>query len=153
MAEVQQQRLHELLVQQMTRAVPVAVRVSRNPLPEGHGALHVGRLVLNMSKYLIRLPNTSAKDHQRVRGRECKRGRLVVPTKTNQRTAPNGLTARRKAFAGQSCGRERFDSLTHSRCSRRPMATTHVCFGSTSAPPRSAPLAARLCQPDHATPA
>jgi hypothetical protein len=26
--------------------------------------LHVGRLVLNMSKYLIRLPNTSAKDHQ-----------------------------------------------------------------------------------------
>ena len=28
MAEVQQQRLHELLVQQMTRAVPVAVRVA-----------------------------------------------------------------------------------------------------------------------------
>ena len=35
--------------------------------------LHVGRLVLNMSKYLIRLPNTSAKDHQRVRGREVAR--------------------------------------------------------------------------------
>ena len=28
--------------------------------------LHVGRLVLNMSKYLIRLSNTSANDHQRV---------------------------------------------------------------------------------------
>jgi hypothetical protein len=28
MAEVQQQRLHELLVQQMTRAVPVAIRIS-----------------------------------------------------------------------------------------------------------------------------
>src|SRR5262249_21786332 len=26
-----------------------------------HGALHVGRLVLNVSKYLIRLPNTRAK--------------------------------------------------------------------------------------------
>jgi hypothetical protein len=35
--------------------------------------LHVGRLVLNISKYLIRLPNTSAKDHQRVRGREVAR--------------------------------------------------------------------------------
>src|SRR5262249_58413239 len=29
--------------------------------------LHIGRLVLNMSKYLIRLSNTSANDHQRVR--------------------------------------------------------------------------------------
>src|SRR5499427_11002707 len=86
LAEMQQQRLHELLIEQVTRAVPVAVGVARNTLPEGHGALHVGRLVLNMSKYLIRLSNTSANDHQRVRGRECKRGRLVVPTKTNQRT-------------------------------------------------------------------
>src|SRR6516164_9763833 len=31
MAEVQQQRLHELLVQQMTRAVPVAVGFPENP--------------------------------------------------------------------------------------------------------------------------
>src|SRR5262245_7456230 len=62
MTEVQQQRLHELLVQQMTRAVPVAVRVARHPLPERHSALHVDRLVLSMSKYLIRLSNTSAND-------------------------------------------------------------------------------------------
>src|SRR6516164_742568 len=48
LAEMQQQRLHELLIEQVTRAVPVAVRVSRQPWPEGHGALHVGRLVLNM---------------------------------------------------------------------------------------------------------
>src|SRR5262245_63952558 len=80
MAEVQQQRLHELLVQQMTRAVPVAVRVARHPLPERHGALHVGRLVLNVSKYLIRLPNTRGKNHQRVRAREVSQGSLVVPT-------------------------------------------------------------------------
>jgi hypothetical protein len=53
MAEIQQQRLHELLVQQVTRAVPVAVRVARNPLPERHGALRVGRLVLNVSNYLF----------------------------------------------------------------------------------------------------
>jgi hypothetical protein len=55
MAEVQQQRLHELLVQQMTRAVPVAMRISRNPLLEGHLALHVHRVVLNVSKCLMGL--------------------------------------------------------------------------------------------------
>src|SRR5262245_11618569 len=64
----------------MTRAVPVAVRVARHPLPERHGALHVGRLVLNVSKYLIRLPNTRGKNHQRVRAREVSQGSLVVPT-------------------------------------------------------------------------
>src|SRR5262245_36932359 len=57
MAEVQQQRLHELLVQQMTRAVPVAVRVARNPLLEGHLALHVGRVVLNVRKCLMHMRN------------------------------------------------------------------------------------------------
>jgi hypothetical protein len=72
--------LHELLVQEVTRAVPVAVRVSRNPLLEGHVALHVDRVVLNMSKYLIRLPITSAKDHQRVRGREVSEASLVLTT-------------------------------------------------------------------------
>src|SRR5262249_8901792 len=71
---MQQQRLHKLLVQQVTRAVPVAEMGARHPLLERHGALHVGRLVLSMSKYLIRLPNTSANDHQRVKGRERKRG-------------------------------------------------------------------------------
>ena len=50
MAEVQQQRLHELLVQQMTRAVPVAAWVARHPLLERHVALHIGRVVLNVSK-------------------------------------------------------------------------------------------------------
>jgi len=30
--------------------VPVAVGVARNPLLEGHLALHVGRVVLNVSK-------------------------------------------------------------------------------------------------------
>src|SRR5262245_5576746 len=58
MAEVQQQRLHELLVQQMTRAVPVAVRVARNPLLEGHTALHVHRVVLNVNKCLMGVQNT-----------------------------------------------------------------------------------------------
>jgi hypothetical protein len=53
MAEVQQQRLHELLVQQMTRAVPVPMRISRNPLLEGHLALHVHRVVLNVNKCLM----------------------------------------------------------------------------------------------------
>ena len=57
--EVQQQRLHELLVQQMTCTVPVAVGVARNPLLERHGALHVGRLVLNVSKYLFGLAECS----------------------------------------------------------------------------------------------
>ena len=41
-----QQRLHELLVQQVTRAVPVAVRIFRiqeSPLPGvGHGAVFLG---------------------------------------------------------------------------------------------------------------
>jgi hypothetical protein len=37
-----------------------------------------GRLVLNLSKYLIRLPNTRAKDHQWVGG--ASEGSLVVPT-------------------------------------------------------------------------
>src|SRR5262245_4972699 len=58
----------------MTRALPVAVKVSRHPLLERHGALHVGRLVLNVSKYLIRLPNARGKDHQRVRAREGESG-------------------------------------------------------------------------------
>jgi hypothetical protein len=40
----------------VTRVVSVSVRVARNPLPESHGALRVGRLVLNVSNYLIRLP-------------------------------------------------------------------------------------------------
>ena len=57
MTEVQQQRLHELLVQQMTCTVPVAVRVARNPLLERHVALHVGRVVLNVNKCLIGLQN------------------------------------------------------------------------------------------------
>ena len=48
--EVQQQRLHELLVQQVTCTMPIATRVSRKPLLEGHLALHVGRVVLNVSK-------------------------------------------------------------------------------------------------------
>jgi hypothetical protein len=38
-----------------------------------------------------------------------------------RRSGAGGLTARRKAFAGQSCRGERFDSLIHSRCSRRPV--------------------------------
>src|SRR5262249_3262309 len=38
MAEVQQQRLHEFLVQQMTRAVPVAVGGACTPWLERHGA-------------------------------------------------------------------------------------------------------------------
>ena len=58
MAEVQQQRLHELLVQQMTRAVPVAVRVARNPLLEGHLALHFHRVILNVNKCLMILQNS-----------------------------------------------------------------------------------------------
>jgi len=66
--KIKQERLEESLVKQVTCVMPVAVRVARNPSPERHGALHVGRLVLNMSKYLIRLPNTSAKDHQWVWG-------------------------------------------------------------------------------------
>jgi hypothetical protein len=37
-----------------------------------------GRLVLNLNKYLIRLPNTRAKDHQWVGG--ASEGSLVVPT-------------------------------------------------------------------------
>src|SRR5215510_2429784 len=65
--KIEQERLEESLIKKVTRAVPVAVRVARHPLLERHGALHVGRLVLNMSKYLIRLSNTSANDHQRVR--------------------------------------------------------------------------------------
>jgi hypothetical protein len=51
--KIQQERLEEFLVKQVTRAVPVAVRVARNPLLEGHVALHVDRVVLNMSKYLM----------------------------------------------------------------------------------------------------
>ena len=47
--------------------VPVAERISRQPWPECHDVLHVGSLVLSVSKYLIRLSNTSAKDHQRAR--------------------------------------------------------------------------------------
>src|SRR5262249_40872605 len=35
---MQQQRLHELLIEQVTRAVPVAVGIPRNPSPERHGA-------------------------------------------------------------------------------------------------------------------
>src|SRR5262245_11114789 len=58
LAEMQQQRLHELLIEQVTRAVPVATRVSRNPLLEGHLALHVHRVVLNVNKCLIGLQNT-----------------------------------------------------------------------------------------------
>src|SRR5262245_44027257 len=80
LAEVQQQRLHELLVQQMTRVVPVTVRVDRHPWPERHAALHVRSLVLIVSKYLIRLPNTSGKAHQRVWSREVGHSSLVVPT-------------------------------------------------------------------------
>jgi hypothetical protein len=54
--KIQQERLEEFLVKQVTRVVSVSVRVARNPLPESHGALRVGRLVLNVSNYLIRLP-------------------------------------------------------------------------------------------------
>jgi hypothetical protein len=74
LAEMQQQRLHELLIEQVTRAVPVAVGFPETPRLNIMALLHVGRLVLNMSKYLIRLPNTSAKDHQRVRAREGESG-------------------------------------------------------------------------------
>src|SRR5262249_3957960 len=35
---MQQQRLHELLIEQVTRAVPVAVGIPRNPSPDRHGA-------------------------------------------------------------------------------------------------------------------
>jgi len=38
------------------------------------------RLVLNVSKYLIRLPNTSAKDHQWIEGLRVYEASLVVPT-------------------------------------------------------------------------
>jgi hypothetical protein len=58
--EVQQQRLHELLVQQVTCTMPVATRVSRNPLLEGHLGLHVHRVVLNVNKCLMGLQNTFA---------------------------------------------------------------------------------------------
>jgi hypothetical protein len=54
--KIEQQRLEKSLVEQMTRVVPVAERVSRKPSLERHRALHVGRLVLNVSNYLIRLP-------------------------------------------------------------------------------------------------
>src|SRR5262249_53324866 len=38
LAEMQQQRLHELLIEQVTRAVPVAVGIPRHPWLERHGA-------------------------------------------------------------------------------------------------------------------
>src|SRR5262249_26734628 len=125
LAEMQQQRLHELLIEQVTRAMPVAVRVARNPLPKRHGALHVGRLVLSMSKYLIRLSNTSANDHQRVRGRERKRGfgcfgnvRLEVGDEWVCQCAG-------KAFTGQSCRGRWFDTLTDWSSSATAFAPGH----------------------------
>ena len=38
--------------------VPVAMRVARNPLLEGHLALHIHRVVLNVNKCLMGLQNT-----------------------------------------------------------------------------------------------
>ena len=55
--KIEQERLKESLIKQVTRAVPVAVRVARNPLLEGHLALHVHRVVLNVNKCLIGLQN------------------------------------------------------------------------------------------------
>src|SRR5947208_1922324 len=66
--KVEEEGLHEFLVKQVTRVVSISGRVARRPWLERHGALHLGRLVLSVSKYLIRLPNTSAKDHQWIEG-------------------------------------------------------------------------------------
>src|SRR5262245_55590009 len=96
----------------MTRALPVAVKVSRHPLLERHGALHVGRLVLNVSKYLICLPNTRGKDHQRVRAREGESGFACCADDRpiggrGSKEVANGLPGRRKAFECHCCVRGR----------------------------------------------
>src|SRR5262249_44278802 len=150
LAEMQQQRLHELLIEQVTRAMPVAVRVARNPLPKRHGALHVGRLVLSMSKYLIRLSNTSANDHQRVRGQERKRGfgcfgnvRLEVGDEWVCQCAG-------KAFTGQSCRGRWFDTLTDwssSATAFRPWAPPVLHFGSDLL--SASPVACRFARCGH----
>src|SRR5262249_33405963 len=103
---MQQQRLHKLLVQQVTRAVPVAVRVARHPLLERHGALHVGRLVLNMSKYLIRLPNTSAKDHQRARAAAAFLFVLLLAARCGISFRPLAVASNARTGVGAALDRE-----------------------------------------------
>src|SRR5262249_5342445 len=83
--------------------------------------LHVGRLVLNMSKYLIRLSNTSANDHQRVRmtrrphaghsnqGRPCS-------SQTARRSFPHLLTnliTDHKPFVSRECVETAIDALVN----------------------------------------
>ena len=105
--------------------VPVAERISRQPWPECHDVLHVGSLVLSVSKYLIRLSNTSEKDLQRARDENVSQGVLCADDRPiggcDSKEVANGVCQcagkplQVKAAAGSGLPMQRLDSLKTAR--------------------------------------
>ena len=111
--------------------VPVAERISRQPWPECHDVLHVGSLVLSVSKYLIRLSNTSEKDLQRARDENVSQGVLCADDRPiggcDSKEVANGVCQcagkplQVKAAAGSGLPMQRLDSLKTARFVLNPV--------------------------------